>query len=89
MVWDFPILRGPLRHQGRRTTVRLLRAMLGLGGPFEAVVGVDPGCTSRGSVGGQHPRLEVGVGVGVSDRCSLRAPLTLGMLCLGMALRGC
>ena len=90
VVWDFPILRGPLRHQGRRTTVRLLRAMLGLGSPIGAVGGVGPGCTSRGPIGGQHPRLAVNVGVGVwvvglvwwwgRGRCFPRAPLTLGVL---------
>ena len=80
VVWDLPILRGPPRHQGRRTTVRLLRAMLGLVGPFEVVVGVDPGCAAPGSVGGLHLRFAVSAGVGVRGRCSLRAPPTLGVL---------
>ena len=79
-VWDLPILHGPPRHQDRSTTVRLLRAMLGLGGPFEVVVGVDPGCAAPGSAGGLHLRFAVSVGVGVRGRCSLRAPPTLVVL---------
>ena len=55
-VWDLHILHGPPRRQDRSTTVRLLRAMLGLGGPFEVVVGVDPGCAAPGSAGGPHLR---------------------------------
>ena len=79
-VWGLPILHGPLRHQDRSTTVRLLRVMLGLVGPGEAVVRVDPGCAAPGSVGGPHLRGMVSVGVGVRGRCFLRASLTLGVL---------
>ena len=79
-VWDLPILHGTPRHQDRSTTVRLLRVMLGLGGPFEVVVGVDPGCAAPGSVGGLHLRFAVSAGVGVRGRCYLRAPPTLGVL---------
>ena len=79
-VWGLPNLHGPLGHQDRSTTVRLLRVMLGLVGPCEAVVRVDPGCTAPGSVGVPHLQGMVSVGVGVSGRCFLRAPLTLGVL---------
>ena len=80
VVWGFPNLHGPLRHPDRSTTVRLLRVMLGLVGPCEAVVRVDPGCTAPGSVGGPHLQGMVSVGVGVRGRCFLRAPLTLAVL---------
>ena len=79
-VWCFPILRGPLRYRGRGTTARRLRAMPGLWGLIGAVAGVGPDCDAPGSAGGRHPQLAVSVGVGVRDRCSLRAPLTLGVL---------
>ena len=79
-VWDLPILHGPPRRQDLSTTVRLLRVMLGLGGPCEVVVGVDPGCAAPGSAGGPHLRFAVSVGVGENGRCSLRAPPTLGVL---------
>ena len=79
-VWGLPNLHDPLRHQDRSTTVRLLRVMLGLVGPCEAVVRVDPGCTAPGSVVGPHLQGMVSVCVGVSGRCFLRAPLTLGVL---------
>ena len=71
---------GPPRRQDRSTTVRLLRVMLGLVGPCEVVVRVDPGCAAPGSVGGLHLRFAVSAGVGVRGRCSLRAPPTLGVL---------
>ena len=79
-VWGLPNLHGPLRHQDRSTTVRLLRVMLGLVGPCEAVVRVDPGCAVPGSVGGPHLRGMVNVGVGERGRRFLRAQLTLGVL---------
>ena len=94
VVWDFPILRGPLRHQGRRTTARQLRATLGLGGLIGAVAGVGPDCAAPGSTGDRRPRFAVNVGVEVwvvglvpwwgRGRCFPRAPPTLGMLSVSM-----
>ena len=66
MVWDFSILRGPPRCQGRRTTARLLRAIPGLGGPTGAVAGVGPGCAAPGSTGDRRSLFAMNVGVGVS-----------------------
>ena len=64
--------------------------MLGLGSPIGAVGGVGPGCTSRGSVGGQYAQFEVNVGVEVwvvglvqwwgRGRCFPRAHLILRVL---------
>ena len=65
MGWDFPILRGPQTHQGRRTTARHLRAMLGLGGLIGAVAWVGPDCAAHGSTGDRRPRFAVNVGVAV------------------------
>ena len=88
-TWDSPILRGPLRYQGRGTTVRPLRAMLGLEVLTGAVAVIVPGCAALGSAGGRHPRRAVNVGVGVwvvgpvrwgRGRCFPRTPLTLGVL---------
>ena len=64
-AWDSPILRGPLRYQGRGTTVCPLREMLGLEGLTGAVAVIVTGCAALGSAGGRHPRLAVNVGVGV------------------------
>ena len=90
VVLDFPILRGPLRHQGRRATVSHLRAMPGLGGRIGAVAGVGTVCAAPGSTGDRRPRFAVNVGVEVwvvslvlwwwRGRCFPRAPLTLGVL---------
>ena len=90
MVWDRPILRGPLRQTGRRTIVRQLLATLCLGGLIGAVSGDDPDCAAPGSTGDRRPRFAVNVGVEVWVVCLVqwlgrcrsfpRAPLTLGVL---------
>ena len=80
MVWGCPILRGPLRRLNRCTTIRLLRVMLGLVVPGEAVVRVGPGCAAPGLVGGPPLRGMVSVDVGVGDGCFLRAPQTREVL---------
>ena len=79
MIWGCPILHDARRHQGRSTTGRLLRVILGLVGPWEAVVMVDPGCAVLGLGGDQSRRGMVSVDVGVKGRCFPRAPRTPGV----------
>ena len=59
--------------------VRLLRVILGLVGPWEAVEKVVPGCVVPGSVEGPRLRVMVSVDVGVGVGCFLRVPLTPGV----------
>ena len=79
VIWGCPILHGAPRHRGRSTTGRLLRVILGLVGPWEAVEKVAPGCAVLESVGDPYHRGMVSVGVGVRGRCFLRSPLILGV----------
>ena len=79
VIWGCPILHDARRRQGRSTTGRLLRVILGLVGPWEAVEKVVPGCVVLELVGDPHHREMVSVDVGVGDRCFLRSPLTFGV----------
>ena len=79
MVWGCPILHGARRHQGRSTTGRLLRVILGPVDPWGAVEKVAPGCAVLESVGDPYYRGMVSVEVGVSGRWFPRVTLTPGV----------